>query len=91
MDTVHITESELVRDVRAVLDRVQSGTEIVIERDARPVAVMKPAASTARKMSEILVAMEVSGASGIVDPDFACDVEEGIAWHNEPWNPPSWD
>jgi len=91
MESVHITELELARDVRAVLDRVQSGTEIVIERNARPVAVMIPAADRPLKMSEVIAALEADGASGIVDEDFARDVEEGIASHNEQWNPPSWD
>jgi antitoxin (DNA-binding transcriptional repressor) of toxin-antitoxin stability system len=91
MESVHITESELVRDIGAVLDRVQSGTEIVIERNATPVAIMKPVAAKPRTMSEIIAALEAEGASGILDEDFAHDVEEGIAAHNEPWNPPSWD
>jgi antitoxin (DNA-binding transcriptional repressor) of toxin-antitoxin stability system len=33
---VHISEAELARDIAAVLDRVQSGIEIVIERNAQP-------------------------------------------------------
>jgi antitoxin (DNA-binding transcriptional repressor) of toxin-antitoxin stability system len=90
VESVRITELELARDVRAALDRVQSGTEIVIERNARPVAVMTPAADRPLKMSEVIAAMEADGASGIVDEDFARDVEEGIASHNEPWNPLSW-
>src|SRR5208337_3514955 len=39
MAQVHISEAELARDVASVLDRVRSGTEIVIERNARPVAI----------------------------------------------------
>ena len=41
MGVVHITEEELARDTAAVLDRVQAGTEVVIERDALPVAVLR--------------------------------------------------
>src|SRR5438874_1574435 len=40
MAQLHITEAELARDITALLDRVQSGSEIVIERNAQPVAVL---------------------------------------------------
>jgi hypothetical protein len=42
-------------------------------------------------MSEIIAAMDASGACGMVDEDFARDVEEGIASRAEPWDPPTWD
>jgi hypothetical protein len=31
---LHITEADLVRDVHAILQRVETGAEIIIERDA---------------------------------------------------------
>jgi antitoxin (DNA-binding transcriptional repressor) of toxin-antitoxin stability system len=55
MAQLHITEAELARDIASVLDRVQAGTEIVIERDAKPVAVLRAAEPRRRKLSEILV------------------------------------
>jgi antitoxin (DNA-binding transcriptional repressor) of toxin-antitoxin stability system len=86
-----MTEADLARDFRNVLDRVQSGAEIVIERNAMPVAIIKPVPERVRTMSEIIAAMEAGGAYGIVDEDFARDVEDGIAATGEPWIPPSWD
>ena len=91
MAALHISEAELARDLHAVLEQVRQGGEVVVEQDHRPIAIMKPAAAIAPTMSEIIAAMEADGASGIVDEDFARDVEEGIASRNEPWNPPSWD
>jgi antitoxin (DNA-binding transcriptional repressor) of toxin-antitoxin stability system len=91
MAALHISEAELARDLHAVLEQVRQGGEVVVEQDHRPVAIMKPATAIAPTMSEIIAAMEAGGASGIVDEDFARDVEEGIARRNEPWNPPSWD
>ena len=91
MATLHISEADLARDLHAVLDQVRRGGEVVVEQDHRPVAIIKPVAARARTMSEIIAAMEAGGASEIVDEDFARDVEEGIAAHNEPWNPPAWD
>jgi antitoxin (DNA-binding transcriptional repressor) of toxin-antitoxin stability system len=91
MMTVHVTESELARDVHAVLEKVRQGFEVVIEQDSRPVAVLKAPQIRGRKISEVIAALEASGANAVIDEDFARDVEEGIKTHREPWNPPSWD
>jgi hypothetical protein len=91
MAILHITEAELARDVHAALDKVRQGAEIVIEQDSRPVAVPKAPQVKGRSISEVIAALEASGASAVMDEDFARDVEEGIKAHREPWNPPSWD
>jgi antitoxin (DNA-binding transcriptional repressor) of toxin-antitoxin stability system len=41
MAQVHMTEAELARDLHAVLERVRQGAEVIVERDATPVAVIK--------------------------------------------------
>ena len=41
MTTVHMSEAEVARDLRAVLAKVQQGVEVVIEQDHRPIAVLK--------------------------------------------------
>lgn len=41
MGIVHISEAGLARNTASVLDRVRSGTEIVIERNAQPVAILR--------------------------------------------------
>ena len=87
MAALHISEAELARDLHAVLERVRLGDEVVIEQDRRAVAILKPPVSGMRTMSEIISAMENGGAHGIVDEDFAGDVEKGIAAHDEPSNP----
>jgi antitoxin (DNA-binding transcriptional repressor) of toxin-antitoxin stability system len=89
MMTVHVTEAELARDVHAVLQQVQQGIEVVIEQDSRPVAVLKAPQVKGRKISEVIAALEASGANAVMDEDFARDVEERIKAHREPWNPPS--
>jgi hypothetical protein len=41
MATVRIPEAELARDVRTVLEKVEHGSEVIIEReDHRPLAVI---------------------------------------------------
>ena len=74
-----------------MLARVQEGVEIVIEQDHRAVAVIKSPLVKGRKISEVIAALEASGANAVIDEDFARDVEEGIEAHREPWNPPSRD
>lgn len=91
MMTVYLTEADLARDVRAALDKVRQGMEIVIEQDRRPVAVLKAPEVTGRKLSEIIAALEASGANALVDEDFARDVEEGVKAYREPWDPASAD
>jgi antitoxin (DNA-binding transcriptional repressor) of toxin-antitoxin stability system len=88
---VRITEAELARDIHAVLARVQEGVEVVVEQDHRAVAVIKSPLVKGRKISEVIAAVEASGANAVIDEDFARDVEEGIKAHREPWNPPSWE
>ena len=91
MATVRISEAELARDIHAVLAKVRQGVEVVIEEDSRPVAVIKAPVVKGRKISEVIAALEASGANAVLDEDFARDVEEGIRARRQPWNPPSWD
>ena len=89
--TVRMTEAELARDLHTVLEKVRQGVEVVIEQDSRPVAVIKAPLVSGRKISEVIAALESSGANAVLDEDFARDVEEGIRARRQPWNPPSWD
>lgn len=43
MALLHITEAELPRDVQGVLEKLLAGAEVVVERDEKSVAVIKPA------------------------------------------------
>src|SRR5882762_5492011 len=87
---LHITETELARDITSLLDRVQSGAEIVIERNAKPIAVLRAAEPRRRKLSEIAASLP-EHSTATLDPDFATDVEEFIRNHREPLNAPDWD
>lgn len=87
---LRISEADLVRDVRTVVQRVQTGAEIVVERDAQPVAVIRAAAPVRRKISEC-IAMLPADSTATIDPDFARDVDAAIAAHREALEPPQWD
>jgi len=90
MEPLHISEGDLARDVRSILKRVETGAEVIIERDAQPVAVIRPAEPKRRKISECLALMPVD-STATIDPDFAKDVDAAIAAHREPLEPPTWD
>jgi len=74
MSILHITEAEFAKDIASVLDRVQSGAEIVIERNAKPVAVLRPAEPRRRRLSEIVASLP-EHSTATLDPDFAADVQ----------------
>ena len=95
MSTVRITETELARDVHAVLEKVRQGVEVIVERDHRPVAVIKLPSAHGRKISECVALAKAYedklGYRLVPDPEFANDVEAAIATHREPLDPPLWD
>jgi antitoxin (DNA-binding transcriptional repressor) of toxin-antitoxin stability system len=91
MPQVHMSEAEVAKNFAAVLAQVRQGVEVVVEQDARPVAVIRTPVSKGRRISEVIAALEASGANAVIDEDFAQDVQEAVKAHREPWNPPSWD
>ena len=40
---IHISDVEAARDFTGLLDQVRAGAEVIIEHDAHPVAVVRPA------------------------------------------------
>jgi len=90
MEPLHISEADAVRDLAAILQRVQAGAEVVIERDAQPLAVIRAAAPSRRTISECIALMPAE-STATIDADFAKDVEAAIAAHREPLEPPAWD
>jgi antitoxin (DNA-binding transcriptional repressor) of toxin-antitoxin stability system len=94
MEPLRVSEADAVRDLAAILRRVQAGAEVVIERDAQPMAVIRAAAPAGRTISECIALAAAhekeSGEAPALDPDFAADVEE-IVRNRKPRNPPTWD
>jgi antitoxin (DNA-binding transcriptional repressor) of toxin-antitoxin stability system len=88
MATVRITEAELVRDIHAVLARVQEGIEVIVEHDHRPVAVIKTPRGPGRKISECIALAKAHedqlGYAPAPDADFAKDVQAAIDARREP-------
>ena len=87
---IHISDAEAASDFASLLDRVRSGAEIIIERDARPVAVLRAPERVRRTISECIVLLP-ENSTATIDPDFAKDVEAAVATHREPLSPPAWE
>jgi prevent-host-death family protein len=88
---IHISEAEAANDFASLMDRVRAGAEVVIEHDARPVAVLHAAEPHLRLLSESLRLAREHGSTVTLDGDFERDLEEIINSHREPLTPPEWD
>jgi antitoxin (DNA-binding transcriptional repressor) of toxin-antitoxin stability system len=91
---IHVTDAEAARDFAELLIRVREGAEVVIEKDARPVAIVHSADFPRRTISESIALAkaheEKTGEPSVLDPDFAKDVEDVIN-ERRPWEPPAWE
>jgi hypothetical protein len=83
MEPLHISEDDLIKDLRSVLQRVETGAEFIIERGAHSVAVNRPAEPVRRTISEC-IALMLADSTATIDPEFARDVDAAITAHREP-------
>jgi antitoxin (DNA-binding transcriptional repressor) of toxin-antitoxin stability system len=94
MATIHISESEAANDFHGLMARVRAGEEIVIESDAHPIAVIRPAGPPRRSISESLAMARASaerlGYEPVMDAEFAVDMEE-IIRNRKPADRSAWD
>ena len=80
MATSHIPKAEAIRNIALLLDRVESGEEIVIDGPASPVALLRPAQSRAgRRLSETIRLLDERGSAATLDSSFSQDLEAVIA------------
>jgi antitoxin (DNA-binding transcriptional repressor) of toxin-antitoxin stability system len=79
MMQVHMTEAEFAQDPHGVLEKVRQGAEVVIDRDNRPVAVVRTPRGSGRPIDECIAIAEARGSRATLDVDFAKDLEEIIA------------
>lgn len=75
----------------AVLEKLKHGVEVVVERDNRPVAVIKPASGPGRLLSECIALAEAHRSTVALDEGFGKDLEEIIQSHREPLDASQWD
>ena len=93
---IHISDAEAAKDFTSLLAQVYAGTEIIIEHDARPVAVVRAIveAPVGRLLSESIALAEAHakelGQEPTMDPDFAADLKE-IINSRKPRSLSTWD
>lgn len=87
-----ISEAEAANDFASLIARVRSGAEVVIEHNARPIAVVRPVAEpSVRLLSESLRLAREHGSTVTLDGEFGRDLEDVIKSHREPLSPPELD
>jgi antitoxin (DNA-binding transcriptional repressor) of toxin-antitoxin stability system len=73
-----------------LLAQVEQGDEVIIERDAAPVAILTKAKAAKRSFEETVERLRESARLN-VDDGFAADVQSAIDAHREPHSYPAWD
>jgi prevent-host-death family protein len=90
-EAVHLSSSEAIRDIADILERVERGAEVIVEKDQRPIAVIQPAPRAGRLLSECIALAEAHGSTVTLDEAFGRDLEEIIESHREPLDVSRWD
>ena len=91
MAQLHMTEAEVAKDFAAVVEKIQQGAEVIVERDAQPVAIIKLPQFRGRPIDECIATATARGSHATLDEDFAKDLEDIVNSRREPLTPPSWD
>jgi hypothetical protein len=89
---IHLTETELAYNIHTVLARVRDeGLEVIVERDHRPVALIRRPEGPGRKVSECIAIAKAYennlGHSPVPGAGFAADLQSAIDAHREPLQP----
>jgi prevent-host-death family protein len=92
---IHVSDADAASDFASLLDHVSAGAEIIIERNSRPVAVVRSAEeSGGRFLSESIALAEAHakelGYEPTMDPAFAADLRE-IINTRKPRDLSAWD
>ena len=88
---IHVSEDDATSDFASLLAHVRAGVEIIIERNAKPIAILHPAEPSLRLLSESLRLAQEHGSTATLDDGFASDLEHVINGHREPLDPPAWE
>ena len=90
MAQIHMSEAEVARDLRAVLDKVRQGVEVVVEQDARPVAVIRTPPVPGRSIDECIAIAKARGSQASMDEEFVNDLKE-VLNQRTPLDTTRWD
>ena len=79
----HISNAEAASDFASLMAWVRVSAQVVIEKDARPIAVVSPAEPDVRLLSESLRLARERASTATLDEEFSEDVEAAIESHRE--------
>jgi antitoxin (DNA-binding transcriptional repressor) of toxin-antitoxin stability system len=82
-NVIHISDAEAASDFASFMARVRVGAEVVIEKDARPVAAVSPAEPDVRLLSESLRLAREHGSTATLDVESGKDFGAAIESHRE--------
>jgi antitoxin (DNA-binding transcriptional repressor) of toxin-antitoxin stability system len=88
---IRVSEDDATSDFASLLAHVRAGVEIIIERNAKPIAILHSAEPSLRLLSESLRLAREHGSTVTLDDGFASDLEHVINGHREPLDPPAWE
>ena len=92
MAQVRMTEAEVSSDFAAVLQKIGHGEEVVVDRNGKPVAIIKSAEQEPLGLSELIALAgqreKERGFEITLDEDYAADLEQ-IVRERKPWTPRS--
>jgi len=89
-EVIHVSEADAIGDFKGLLARVKGGTEAVIERDGRVVAIVTPAPTPpGRLLSESVGLADKNSCPATLDGAFSGDLDQVLKSHSEPLTPPS--
>ena len=88
---IRVSEAEAANDFPSLLARVRAGAEVLIERNAEAVAVLRSVEPNVRLLSESLRLAKGRGSNTTLDGEFGRDLEAVVSSHREPLTPPAWD
>jgi hypothetical protein len=88
--TIHISEADAARDFASLLARARRCRDHHRVRCCAGGCSADPGAPPRRSIEEC-IALLPEDYTPTVDEDFARDIQEAVATHREPLNPPTWD
>ena len=94
MATIHISRADAANDFDDIISRAGKGDEFVIEENASPVAILKPAVRPhTRLLSETLRILQERGSTVTLEGEFGRDLTDIVNSNrgpmidpkNDPW------
>jgi len=78
MEQVRMTEAEVTNNFAAVLEKLKHGTEVIVEQNDRPVAVIGPVKGPGRPIDDCIALAKARGSGARLDEEYATDLDEII-------------